>query len=263
LYYFDSTDMPGATRTFPADIITPVTQASLFTGLRDALSGVFGVPPLKSYVATDQFAVWQLIGDAAATYGKAFYRLRVTSTLLTTHNIGATWTDATNTLGNPSGELQSVTYTANNPVIMRGFGTNEYKFSLCNQGTLAQTLGYFRPVSRNFNEAFYPRFFIGSSSDLATVSCTGLSPYSVTSFSTQLGQTQFGGLDPVSQTRSSAEGFWLYVPTNNGVLGQTSEDLAMGACAGMARGDTFTHETDPDKKYFVTRGAAGALLIRL
>lgn len=255
--------MPPATRTFPSDISTPISQSSLFAGLRDALTGVFGTNPLKSYIATDQFAVWELLGDTK-TFGRAFYRLRVTSTLAVTHAIGATWTDSTNTLGNPSGEVQSMIYASGTPVRLLGFATNDYKFLLNVQGTTPQLLGWFRPTAPNFDESSYPRFFIPSNSDLTTCVCTGLSPYGSTiSFTTQLGQTQFGGPDTFSQTRSAAQGFWIYAPSNTGVLGQASEDLALGACTGMARGDTFLDATDSTKQYFVTRGAAGALLIRV
>lgn len=258
--------MPAATRSYPPDIPSPITQVTLLSGLREAMIATGFPATLKQYSSgTDQFVVWQLVSDATKTYGTAFYRLRVTSGLAVTHAIGATWTDATNTLGNPSSELHSVTYSGSTPIKCLGFSTNEYKFLLVTQGATQQLLGYFRPPDApSFDENSFPRIFIPSNQDLTTCSCTGLSPYGSTlTFTTSLGNSFMASPDSFLQQRSQALGFFLYGPSNTGIIARSSDDLGMGATSGLSRGDTLVDATDNTKQYFVNRGVAGGLLIRI
>jgi hypothetical protein len=63
--------MPIAVRSFPPDIVAPITQASLIAGIRDGLIAAGFPAPLKSYTTgTDQFVVWQLVFDPLKTYGE-------------------------------------------------------------------------------------------------------------------------------------------------------------------------------------------------
>jgi hypothetical protein len=257
--------MPIATRTYPADLSPPITQAALFASFRDALSAVFGVAPLKSYTATDMFAVWQLVGDASKTFGRAFYRLRVTAGLVVYHNLASGFTDATNTLINPSGDLHLITYNANLAVKMLGFSTAEYKFLSINQGAIYQMLGYFRPPDAPaWEESAYPRFFVSNAADLSLCFCTALTPYSSSSFATSLNNPNMGTVDSVLQLRSQIQGFWLWGPSNSGIVAQTSADLVQGACTGLSREDGFrVPGTNPPEEYFIPRPGAGALMIRI
>lgn len=257
--------MPAATRSYPPDIATPLTQTTLLSGLREALIATGFPAPLKQYSSgTDQFVVWQLANDPTKTYGTAYYRLRVTSGLAVTHTIGATWTDASNTLGNASGEQHSISYSSSTPIKLLGFATNEYKFLLVTQGNTQQLLGYFRPPEApGFDESSFPKLFIPTNQDLTTCACTGLTPYGTTVFSTSLGLSQMASPDSFLQQRSQALGFFIYGPTNTGLIARTSDDLGMGATSGLARGDTLVDAADNTKQYFVNRGVAGGLLIRI
>lgn len=255
-----------ATRTYPLELQPTLTQLALRDGLRDALSQVFGISPLKSYGAgTDLYSVWEVVFDSTKAFGKAFYRLKITSGLVATQAVGASFVDSTNALGNPSAEAHSVTYAANQPVSMLGFAGDGYKLLLNFQVSNQQLLGFFRPpFAPSFNEAAYPRIFVPQTVDMSTVYCTGLTPYSgTTSFSTIWGLANMGIADVGSQTRSLIPGGWLWVPSNGGILAQCSEDLAVGACAGMTRGDDLRDPNDASRLYYVTRGVAGALAIRI
>lgn len=258
--------MPAATRSYPPDIATPLTQTSLLSGLREALIATGFPPPLKQYSSgPDQFVVWQIVGDATKTYGTAYYRLFVNSALNVNHMIGATWADSSNTLGNPSSALHSVTYSASTPIKFLGFSTNEYKFLLVTQGATQQLLGYFRPPDApSFDENSFPRIFIASNQDLTNCSCTGLSPYGTNlTFNTSLGNSQMASPDSFLQQRSQALGLFLFGPANTGIIARTSDDLGMGATSGLSRGDTLVDAVDSSKQYFVNRGVAGGLLIRI
>ncbi len=258
--------MPIAIRTFPADINPPLTAASLRDGLRDALVAAGFPPALKSYtVGTDQFAVWELNFSPGKAFGKCYYRLRVTSALSCTHAVGAGWTDSTNTLGQATGELQPLSYTSNVVVKCWGFKNEELTLLSTVQGSGGQLLGFFRfAEAPAFDESSFPKIFIPSTNDVSAVSCTGLSPYSSSSFTTSLLNSFMSGPDTYFQQRSQATGFFLYGPTNTGIIARSSDDLAMGACVGMTRGDVFqVPDSDPLEQYILLRPSAGALLIRI
>jgi hypothetical protein len=258
--------MPIAARTFPADINPPLSAASLRDGLRDALV-VAGFPtPLKSYaVGTDQYAVWELNFSPAKAYGKSYYRLKVTSGLVCTHVVGATWTDSTNTLGNPSADSQSTTYASNVAVKSLGFKSDELTLLSVSQGSTLQLLGFFRFADAPaFDDVSFPKIFIPNSSDVASVLCTGVSPYTSSTFLTSLLNSNMSAADTYFQQRSQAGGFFLFGPTNTGIIARSSDDLAMGACVGMTRGDIFqVPDSDPLEQYILLRPGVGALLIRV
>lgn len=257
--------MPNATRTFPPDIPATITQANLFAGLREALSGVFGTPPLKSFVSgTDQMAVWQIVNDATRTFGSVFYRLRVTAALAVTQLVGSGFTDATNAIANPSADTHPLTYLSGVAVRMQGFSTPEYKFLSIIQGANQQLLGGFRPPEAPaYDEAGFPRFFIGQNVDFTNIVSPSLTPY-VSALTTSLGNSNMGVADSHLQLRSQSQGFFIWGPSSSGIVARSSEDLVSGCCSGMSWSNTFfVPGTNPLETYFVHRGVAGALMFRL
>lgn len=258
--------MSIATRSFPPDINPTLTATSLRDGLRDALVAAGFPAPLKSYtVGTDQYAVWELVFNAAKAYGKSYYRLKVTSGLIVTHAVGATWTDSTNTLGNPSADTQSTTYVSNVAVKSWGFKSDELTLLSVSQGSTLQLLGFFRLTDAPaFDDISFPKIFIPTTNDVAAVLCTGVTPYSSSSFTTSLLNSNMSAADTYFQQRSQATGFFLFGPTNTGIIARSSDDLTMGACTGMTRGDIFqAPDTDPIEQYILLKPGAGALLIRI
>jgi hypothetical protein len=259
--------MPSAVRTFPVDLNPPLTSVSLRDGLRDALIAMGFPPPLKSYATTtDQFCVWQLDLDTTKTFGRAFYRLRVNNTTLgVTHAVGSGWTDASNTLANPCADTHNTNYVSNIPLQFWGFVGEEFKLLSISQGTTQQLLGYFRFADAPaFNEVSFPKIFIPSSSDVATVASTGLTPYSGTALTTSLLQTLMQNADPYLQQRSQVTGIFLFGPSNSGIVARSNDDLSMGACTGMTRGDIFQIPgSNPLEQFILLRPGAGAMLIRI
>lgn len=257
--------MPIATRTFPADIPGPITQNSLMAGFRDALNGVFGNNALKTYTSgTDQLAVWEIVSNTS-TYGRAYYSLRVTAGLVATQAIAASWTDATNTLGNPGTYSHSTTWLANAAISMLGFSTPEYKFLMAFQGSRQQLLGVFRPPDAPaFNEASYPRLFTPGDSFLNSLVPSGLSPYTATSFTTSMGLVNLGTADVFTQQRSMVRGMFVYGATNSGIIARSSDDIASIAGAGLSRGDIFEIAgTNPLERFFVMQGGSGVAALRI
>ena len=260
--------MPIAVRSFPPDIVAPITQASLIAGIRDGLIAAGFPAPLKSYTTgTDQFVIWLLNFDATKTYGRAFYRLRVSAALGVSHAVGAGFTDATNTLVNPSAEQHLQTYQNNAVIRIWGFRSDELCIVSIVQGTtIHQILGYFRFADMpSFDEGSFPKIFISTRNDAQTLSCTGLSPYGSVNllFDTSLANSAMANPDPYLSQRSQATGILVYGPNNGGIIGRSSEDLATGACVGMSRGEVFQTPTNPVEQYILLRPAAGALLIRI
>ncbi len=259
--------MPSAIQTTPTSVPAPLTQSSLINGLRDALIAAGFPAILKQYTSgTDQFVVWELLFDNSKSYGKAYYRLKVTPALVVTHAIGVNFTDASNVLNSPSAESHNVTYLNNVPIDFAGFRTSEYLFLYCNQGALQQLLGYFRPpICPAFDESSFPKTFISTNADFGQVTCTALSPYGSTlTFGTSLGSSQYGGADLFLNRRNQKTRIDLNAPSNAGAMAQSSDDLAMGCCTGMTRGDIFEITgSNPVERFTVIRPGAGALLIKI
>lgn len=255
-----------ATRTYPPDINPPITAASLIAGLRDGLIAAGFPQPLKNYVVnTDQYVIWELNFDSTKAYGKCYYRLKVTSTLSCTHAVGATWTDSTNTLGQVTAELQPLSYVSN--IVVKGWGFKSEELTLLSvvQGANTQLLGFFRfAEAPAFDESSFPKIFIPSTNDVNTLYCTGVTPYSSSSFVTSLLNPYMSTADTYFQQRSQTTGFFLYGPSNTGIIARSSDDLAMGSCSGMTRGDVFqVPDSNPLEQYILLKPAAGALLIRI
>ncbi len=260
--------MPIAVRSFPPDIVAPITQASLIAGIRDGLIAAGFPAPLKSYTTgTDQFVVWQLVFDPLKTYGRAFYRLRVTAALGVTHMIGAGFADSTNTIINPSADSHLITYASNVPIRLWGFRTEEMTLLSASQGATHQLLGFFRFADApSFDEASFPRILISRNDAASSLTCTGLSPYGSTLliFASSLGNTLMSNADPYLQQRSQATGILVYGPSDGGIIARSSDDLASGACVGMVRGDVFQNvNASPVENFLLLRPGAGALLIRV
>jgi hypothetical protein len=257
--------MPIATRSFPADIPPTLTAASLRDGLRDALVRAGFPPALKSYaVSTDQFAVWELTFNTKP-FGKAYYRLRVSAALAVSHSVGTGWTDSTNTVANPSAESHSTTYASNIAVKSWGFTNEELTLLSVAQGSTLQLLGFFRFADAPaFDDISFPKIFISNNADAGTLLCTALTPYTSNMFASSLLNSNMASADTYFQQRSQASGIFLFGPVNTGIIARSSDDLAMGACLGMTRGDIFqVPNTDPLEQYILLRPASGALLIRI
>jgi hypothetical protein len=258
--------MAIATRSYPTDLASPITATSLRDWLRDSLIAAGFPPALKTYtVGTDQFVVWQMDFDPTKTYGRPFYRIRVTAGLIVTHAVGATWTDATNTLGNPSQDTHSITYASNASISGWGFASDEFRLLSTSQGSLQQLLGYFRFADAPaFNEASFPKIFIPANADATSVTSTALTPYSSLVLPTSLGLANLASPDTYLQQRTQISGVFLYGPANTGVAARSSDDLAMGACTGMARGDVFqVPGSSPLEQFVLLKPGAGAMLIRI
>jgi hypothetical protein len=259
--------MPPAIRSFPPDIPSPVTQASLIAGLRDGLIAAGFPAPLKSYTTgTDLFVIWRLDFDPTKAFGRCFYRLRVTSALLVSHMISANFTDSTNTLVNPSSDSHSTSYLSNVPVKMWGFRLDEGILLSVSQGSTHQLLGYFRFFDcAAFDESSFPRCFISRTDTAGSLTCTGLSPYGTNLlFSNSLENIALSNADPYLQLRTLMLGILLYAPSNNGITGRSTDDFASGACVGMVRGDTLQNASvTPAETFLLLKPGAGALLIRV
>ena len=258
--------MPVATRTTSSPLAATLTQASLIAGIRDALVAAGFPAPLKSYtVSTDMYVIWQLVFDAAKPLGTIYYRLKVTSTLIASHTVGTTWTDASNALGNAPADVHATTFTASQNITFTVLQSSEISLALCTQGTTVQfNAGWLRLAdSPQYDEIAYPKIFIAGSSNFATLVTTSLTPYgSTTAFTTSLNNSNMADADSYYGQRSLVGPFWLWGPTNTGIIAMSSPELGMGANNAMSFG-ALHNPPGTTESWFVTRAGAGTMVVRI
>lgn len=255
-----------ATRSFPPDLVPPITQASLLAWLRDCLIAAGFPQPLKSFtIGTEQFCIWRLDFDATKTWGRAFYRLRVTAALQVSHLIAAGFTDATNAVASPSADSHLTAYTSNVALKAWGFRNEEMTILSISQGALHQILGFFRFADApSFDETSFPKIWISRNDTLTSITSTALNPYGTTFvFPTSMGNALLSDPDPYLQQRSQATGMLVYGSNSNGIIARSNDDLSSGACAAMVRGDIFQNpNVNPIENFVLLKPGAGALLIK-
>jgi hypothetical protein len=258
--------MPVATRSFPNSIPATVTQASLLAGIRDALVAAGFPIPLKQYQGgTDLFCIWRLVFNAAEPAGTCFYRIRVTTGLTVSHNIGSGFNDSTNALTGAASDAHLITFTSNFPINFAGFQSSELILCLCTQGTTLQfNAGYLRLENApQWDDRGFCRVFICNTNVFASLSTITPSPYGTTvSFTTSLNVAQMAEPDLLSGLRSSETPFKLYGATNSGIIASSSNELGMGANSGMALGSIHV-PPNTEEEWYVTRPGPGTLIIRV
>jgi hypothetical protein len=258
--------MPIATRSYPQTLPATITQAALMAAIREALI-LSGFPqPIKQYISgTDLFCVWALVFDATKAAGTAFYRLKVTATLVVSHTVGSGFTDSTNTLLGALVDFHLVAFTANLPIEFAGFQSSELILCLCTQGsTLQFNAGYLRLENAvQWDDAGFCRIFLATTATFTNLNVPTPSPYGTTaSFVTSLNASQMQDVDSTTNTRSTIDGIHIWSPSNMGVAAWSSLDLSMGANSGMAAKSLHTPQ-GTTREYYVSRPGAGTLLIRV
>jgi hypothetical protein len=258
--------MPLATSITISPLPATITQASLLAAIRDGLIASGFPPVLKQYsVGTDMFCVWRLVFNPAKTNGFAFYRLKVTSTLVVTHTVGSAFNDSTNALTGALADFHSTTFSASLPVNFTGIQSSELSVCMTTQGTTVQfNGGWLRPEGvTQWDDEGFCKVFLATTSTFTNLATITPSPYgTVTSFKTSLNQVEMQDPDTLSGQRSSKAPVEIYGATNTGIVGTTSLELGLGANAGMATGSLHT-PAGTTQEWLISRPGAGTLMFRL
>ena len=258
--------MPVATKTNPTSLAATLTQASLIAGIRDALVAAGFPAPLKQYtVSTDMFVLWQLVFDAAKPLGTIYYRLKLSSTLVASHTVGTGWVDASNSLSNAPSDVHATSFSASLGVTFTTFQSSEICLALCTQGATMQfNAGWLRLAdSPQYDEIAYPKIFIAGSNNFSSLTTTSITPYGITtSFTTSLNNASMADADSYYGQRSLLGPFWLWGPSNTGIIAMSGPELGMGANNSLSFG-SLQNPPGTTESWFVTRSGAGTMVIRI
>ena len=251
------------------------TQASLATLIKNAFTAAgFPVPVVDTTVGTDRVIVYQIVSDATKTYGTAFLRIRITTTLTILQTLSAGFNTATNVPVSPGGESNSLATVTNLSIEVRTYvKANEFRFVILSQGSSYGFYGYLRPEERHpcFNENVAPYIF--QSANVFTAGnyfvswqCTALSPYvsggsPVIIFFTHMTFVSLAIANPVTNQRDSVAGMILYASSGQGVAAKTSNEIIMIAASGLTKFDSI-QVTPGVEEYILLFPGAGSMALR-
>lgn len=251
------------------------TQASLVTLIKNGFTAAgFSVPVVDTTVGTDRVIVYQIVSDAAKTYGTAFLRIRITTTLTILQTLSAGFNTTTNVPVNPGTESSAFTAVTNLSIEVRTYvKANEFRFVILSQGTGYGVFGYLRPEERHpcFDENVAPYIFqsanvFNTNTYFNTWQCTGLSPYMsggtpVTAFFTHMTFSSLAIANPVTNQRDSIAGMLLYPSSGQGIAAKTSNEIIMIAASGLTRFDSI-QVTPGVEEYILLFPGAGSMALR-
>lgn len=251
------------------------TQVSLVTLIKNGFTAAgFSAPIVDTTVGTDRIIVYQVVNDAAKTYGTAFLRIRITSALGISQTLSTGYNTTTNVPVNPGTESFVTTILSNITIEVRTYvKANEFRFVILSQGTNYAVFGYLRPEEKHpcFDENVAPYIF-QSASAFTTGSyfnnwqCTGLSPYIFNSspvilFNTHMTFANLAIANPVTNQRDSIAGMILYAGSGQGVAAKTSNEIIMVSAQGLSRFDLI-QVTPGIEEYVLLFPGASSMALR-
>lgn len=248
-------------------LISPVIgQQNLYDGIKQSFVNAGYNAPFDEYVSgTDKIIVYQVVVDATKTYGVAYLRVRLTTALVVTQQILATWNASTHAGTSGSTEIAYTAFATNVAVnfIALNMG-GEAKLVLLYQGSVYYPLGYIAPINRPswWDLNAWPYAFLPTSGTFTGYRSTALNPFANTDHDTTLGSTRMGTANTISNRRDILSSIVFFTQANQGITGKSSEDFAMIAASGMTRFDILQIPGDA-KEYLLLNPTSGGLAVRV
>lgn len=218
--------------TLAAALITAFSNAG-YSAIHDDFTNASGV---RSLVYRQQFN--------ANTHGTIFLENQITQTRIISSRITTSWNLTTHTPGAIATALSSsVSFGALARVNFTAINHPELRLVLMEQGTTAaQILGIVRPAIAPpwWSEATYPYAFIPQNVNLNTFLPfpSANNPYASTANYPLLYISQLAANAPISNLPDAIAGAALILsPTNKGVSGAFSNEVALCSGTGLKRGD--------------------------
>lgn len=254
-----------ATRT-TTTLATGITQATLNSALLTAFTSAGYNAPYDNYTTgTDRVLVYEFVYDASKTYGKVYYKLRITSGLSLFYQVCSAWNTATKVATNPSPELNTIVVSTTSAITFDALSEEtEYKFVMLTQSTNSIIMGIICPFNKPgwWNVNAFPYGFAVSNSALnAFAGCT-LNPYSNGNYISFFSTSNLATVNLQTNKRDIITGMILLTASTRGVAGKTSDDIGMGACNGSSRFDVLTFP-GTTQEYLVLNPVTGGMVIRI
>lgn len=262
--------MPVATRT-DSFVAATITQQNLYDGIKQAFVNAGYSAPFDEFTSgTDKIAIYKVDVDTSKTYGSAYLRIRVNTSLGIGSQIFSNWTVSTHAGLNGSSEIGFNNLPINIQVNFVSLNANpEYKMVLLYQAGNYYPLGYISPINRplwwDLNN--YPYVFIPHNTNFGNWRMCNLHPYFISGTNyqdcdTTLNNGRMGNANSITNRRDVLSSVIIYTQGNQGIAGKTSDDMVMVAANGATRFDTIQIPGDT-KEYLLINPASGGLAVRV
>lgn len=242
-----------------------VSQLNVYDGIKVAFANAGYSAPIDDYISgTDRILVYQITIDATKVYGSAFLKIRVSSTRVIGQQILTNWNVSTHAGLNANTESVYTALTSTNQVNFTALnGGVECKIVIVQQGAVAIFLGYISPENRPswWNLDSFVYIFHPSSSALSTWKGVNFTPVGDVDLACSLGVAFMADANSQTNRRDILPGIIFYSRGNQGIVGKSSDDLAMVAASGTTRFDTLQIPNDT-KEYLLIAPFSGGLAVR-
>lgn len=253
-----------ATRT-TTTLASGITQATVVTALLAAFSSAGYSAPYDNYTSgTDQILVYEFVYDSTKTYGKVYYKIRITSALIIVYQICSAWNTTSKVASNAPAEAALITLANTSTISFDALnGGSEYKFVVITQLGTSAILGIICPANKPdwWNVNTFPYGLVFNSTSLSNFTSCSLNPYSSNLYTSFFNATNFGLPNQQTNKRDVITEMVIISSSNRGVAGKTSSDIGMGACNGSGKFDLLTFPGS-SLEYLVINNTPGGLVIR-
>ncbi|OCQ98966.1 hypothetical protein BCD64_23290 [Nostoc sp. MBR 210] len=255
--------MTVATRT-DNTITATINQTKLVDGIKTAMINAGFSGTYDDYTSTNRILVYELVVDSSKTYGKVYFIISVSSGLVITTQVAATWNATSHTGTGLSTTTTNTAFATGSNIICTAFnGGSEYKLVQLVQGSVVVPLGLIAPATRPnwWDLNLWPYGFSPTGSGWATLRSSSINPYSNDAYNALLNTTSLGTANPQTSRRDVLTGIVLLSASNAGAACKTSDDLASVAASGATRYDAIQPQ-GTIQQFTIVNPTAGGFAIR-
>lgn len=257
--------MAIATRT-TTTLASDITQTTVVNRLLTAFVSAGYATTYDDYTTgTDRVLVYEFIYDNSKTFGKVYYKLRVTSSLNFLFQVCSAWNKTTKVATNASAEASFLTLGTTTTITFDALnGGLEYKFVIITQSTTSVVLGILCPDNKPtwWDVNAFPYGFAFNTNALNGLTGCALNPYSNTNYSGFFGNNGLSAVNLQTNRRDILTGIILLSNSGRGVAAKTSDDLALAAANGSAKFDRLSFPGS-SQEYLIINNVAGGLALRV
>jgi len=242
-----------------------ITQTNLVAAIKAAMTNAGFDNLYDDYTSTNRILVYEIVNDASKTYGKNYFIVSISPTLVVFTNTFSTWNASTHT---GTGGAAGTTFTAfasGSSISFAAFSAgDELKLVVAVQGSVVVVIGSLVPATKPswwdlnlWNWGFYP-----TATNLATWKSPSINPYSNENYQFFIATSTFlATANPQTNKRDVVTGLILASSSNTGVAGKTSDDIAVVAASGSSRYDTI-QPNGTTQVFTILNNASGGFAIR-
>lgn len=252
------------TRTI-TNLAATITQAALFSAIQTAFTNVGFNAPIDNYTASGDLILVYSVSAGTGTYANTFLRVRITTGLVIAQQIFSAWNTSTKAGTNGSTEVVYTALVTNTNIVFNAFTSSECRLIFVTQGSVMLPLGLIVPVTKRNSWSLnsWTWGLIPTSATMTTWRTTALNPFSNADIDLALiTSTRLATANSIDNERDVITNWLFLTQSNQGFVGRTNDDFAVGSFSGSSRYDTI-NISGTSQQYLVVLPGSGGLALRI